>query len=174
MRMLALKCEFCGAPLDLPANTLQAQCLYCDNQILIERGGSPSAAPLRKSPIAGTANSNAKTEIAQLDHEWEAYRATYLTRDERGEYDIPVEEHCRMGMWATLILGAIAILLGYLFGFPSSFATAFTLIVIGCIVVTMVQLQRQMKVARIYVRSKRNYEQERLRLLKKLPSSGLD
>ena len=156
MRMLALKCEFCGAPLDLPVNTLQAQCLYCDNEILIERSGSPSAAPPRKSTVAGTADSNVKKGIAQLDGEWEAYRATYLMRDEKGEYDIPVEEHCRMGMWATLILGAIAILLGSLFGFPSSFAAPFTLIVIGCIVVTMVQLQRQMKVARIYVRSKRN------------------
>ncbi|QDU37357.1 hypothetical protein Mal4_16680 [Maioricimonas rarisocia] len=158
MRMTALTCPHCAAPLDLPARVQRARCDYCGSQLLLSHGNvvEHDAGPARSAPQ----DDAVVRELDQLDREWQAYRRTYLPRDSEGQYFVPDPEHCLYGAWGTGVIGAI----------PSGTFLAMNLLTaaIASAMLTasiIFVLNRQRQIGQVYQRSLANYQQERLKIL---------
>lgn len=165
MRFVALKCDHCGAPLDVPADREQFTCGYCGTGLHLSHP-SPKETPQGKPPDEQTRQILA--ELDQLDREWEAYRAQYLNRSETGEYVIPEEDACRMGAWVAGILGV----LGAILLLSAGWLMAFVVVVLTVGVVLV--LLRQAKVGRVYLRSLDNYRNARMAIVRRLPRESLE
>jgi hypothetical protein len=153
MRMRACQCPSCGAPLDRLATASDADCDYCGTRIehlnLLPSGAE--VAP--RSTLPG--------DILELDHEWEAYRATWLPRDGNGTYFVPDPEHCRTGGWITGGVGAgaaIALLCGGLI--------PLAILPVAVAVGVMLVLRRQAGIGSVYTRSLAHYRATRQSLLR--------
>jgi len=174
MRIIALKCDQCGAPLDVPVEREQLTCPWCGSMLHVSHLGREATAASESTERAPTREQQAiLTQIEKLDAEWEAYRAEYLPRDDAGEYVIPEPEACRMGAWLTGIACVAVAVFGVAAG---ALGWSIFALVIGVVVIFI--LLRQARIAPGYQRSLQNYQTSRRALLDQLPSaesrSGLD
>lgn len=168
MRIIALKCDQCGAPLDVPVEREQLTCPWCGSMLHVSHLHRAAEAETRSTEGEPTREQQAVLDqIQQLDAEWEAYRAQYLPRDEAGEYVIPEPEACRMGAWLTGIVGGGVAIFGIAAG-ALGWTIFALLIAVGLIFV----LLRQARIAPVYQRSLQNYQTSRRALLDQLSGPG--
>jgi hypothetical protein len=167
MRIISLKCDHCGAPLDIPAEREQFNCDYCGSGLHIAQAGRTP----QEAKGDGTAKpvsereQKLESELRQLDAEWEDYRTKYLPRSDSGEYFVPEPEACRMGAWLTGFLSGGAAIMGAVAGAISIMVIA---AIAGIIVVTI--LLRQAKLGVVYQRSVENYRRSRQAIVDQLQS----
>ncbi|HUG91383.1 MAG TPA: serine/threonine-protein kinase [Planctomycetaceae bacterium] len=112
-------------------------------------------------------------ELSELDREWDEYRSTHLNRNRDGSFDVPTVEGSRaaiavaLGFCALLAAGAVfgAITLGTL-----AFFTLMLLAVLVLVPILLMPLLRDLRLARVYTRSQRNYRTLRQQFLRELPA----
>ena len=166
MRIVSLKCDHCGAPLDVPANREQFNCDYCGSGLHIaHRNREPAETENATGEPATEHELRLQVALRQLDAEWEAYRAQYLPRDDSGEYVIPDADACRTGVWVTVVLAGCVAIAGALAGELAILGLA---VVVGVAVAAV--LLRRAKIGTVYLRSVRNYRQSRLAIVNQLKS----
>jgi hypothetical protein len=161
MRIIALTCSQCSGPLDVPADREQITCPWC--RCILHVSQLKPATPSSSGPDVGPL----QAELDQLDAEWEEYRATWLYRDDSGEYVVPEPEACRMGAWATGGIGAIVAIGGLASG---SWGLVILSIVIAGVVIAV--LLRQAKIGEVYQRSLENYRRARQEILSRMPQAS--
>lgn len=96
MKLLPLNCNNCGAPLEAPAGAKYLTCGFCATRLsIVQAGGSYSTEVLeaidtRTQRIAEDVTALRRAEeLAQLDREWEACRASYMTGNADGPMTVP-------------------------------------------------------------------------------------
>jgi len=171
MRILALKCGQCAAPLDLPADSTTRQCDYCGSTNLVKADSTPG-------PEQAAQRSKAEQQLHDLDVEWEAYRRKYLKRREDGTYDIPDPTDWRYQKIGVLAVAGILLLIAIiaqffytLYGEHTTVAFLFLLapIPIGAGIFLM-KLRARHNVGVVYRRSAENYRHERRQILASIHS----
>ncbi len=93
MKMIALTCTQCMAPLDVPLKNSCVQCNYCGTAIHFS---TPPDQTEKKEDVKEESEEEIqiRLEIEKLDKEWEAYRRQFLFNEFSGEYEIPDEKKC--------------------------------------------------------------------------------
>jgi len=177
MRILALKCGQCAAPLDLPADSTTRQCDYCGSTNLVkaDSAAGPDSEP---GPEKVTQLSQADQQLHDLDVEWEAYRRKYLKRREDGTYDIPDPTDWRYQKIGVLAVAGILLLIAVFtqfsymhYGERPAVAFVFLLapIPVGASIL-LLKLRARHKVGVVYRRSVENYRHERRQILASIQS----
>ncbi len=175
MRMRALVCRRCGAPLDVPARIERLACDYCGSHIDVHRRPAPAekANEVSRERVEHSPEERrARQALDELDREWEEYRATYLPRHRTtGQYDVHDPEHCRAGAALVAITGIIGVPL--LFWWGGGRADGVALLAAMTTAVLLVVLLRQAKIGRVYQNSLRNYREARADLVRRLRDAEL-
>lgn len=157
MKLIALTCTQCGAPQDIDFGRSDATCEYCTARLQIERD-AVSAATGASSPRSPNGRDQ-DGQLAELDREWETYRATYLTLREDGTYDVPTEDECRYAIKITVGISLVLIIAAAYWSLPVALVVGvFTAFI-------LVRLGHQLRLGRVYQRSLQNYRLERRRIL---------
>jgi DNA-directed RNA polymerase subunit RPC12/RpoP len=170
MRMRALVCRQCGAPLDVPARIEHLACDYCGCHIEVHRRPAPAEKANAASREHSPEERRARQALDELDREWEEYRATYLPRNRTtGEYDVHDPEHCRAGAALVAIAGSLGVPLLFWWGGVDGLA----LLAAMTTTVLLVVLLRQAKIGRVYQNSLRNYREARADLARRLRDAEL-
>ena len=89
MKMIALTCTQCHAPLDVPAGMVSIQCDYCGSSMHITRNSGQSTTESHPSNEPAEIKA-VRREIEKLDQEWELYRSQFVRTGEDGEYEVPL------------------------------------------------------------------------------------
>jgi DNA-directed RNA polymerase subunit RPC12/RpoP len=159
MRIIALKCAQCAAPIDLPVDATTRRCEYCNSANLVTAHPAPTgekAAQLNK----------VEQELHKLDVEWEAYRRKYLERRDDGSYDIPNPEDVQYQKVGVLAIAGILLLIAVIAGIANDGkGFVFILPIVGVAGFVLLILRSRHKVGIVYACSVENYRQERKRML---------
>ncbi len=88
MKLRAITCEQCSAPLEVPAKATSAKCGYCNSVLHLDQ---PQSQSLKSS---GTDSGNLETirlqnELERLDREWMMQRQSFMIKGKDGEMSIP-------------------------------------------------------------------------------------
>lgn len=157
MRIIALQCSQCSAPLDVPAEREQLTCIWCGSILHV------SQLERLPRPPARAEIDPRQAELDKLDAEWEEYRSIWLTQDSSGQYVVPESDACRMGAWLAGVLGGGIAVVCVAAGNPA-FAIVPLLVAGG----TAVVLLRQAAIAPVYRRSVENYRRSRQEILDRM------
>ncbi|MFG0294932.1 MAG: hypothetical protein ACF8PG_03420 [Maioricimonas sp. JB045] len=158
MQMMALTCPHCAAPLDLPARLHRARCDYCGCQLLLSEGDFVEQRAEQAPPAP--VDDRVRSELDQLDREWQAYRRTYLPRDSNGEYFVPDPEQFLHLAWGTGAFSVILVIGFLVMGMPTG-----AIVTAGLSAAIIFGVNRQRHVGQVYQRSLANYQNERLKLM---------
>ncbi|MEO6788075.1 MAG: hypothetical protein ABI318_18270 [Chthoniobacteraceae bacterium] len=120
MELLSVRCNHCGAPLQIPADARFVTCMYCRSELTVQRTeGSISTEVLqrieqktdRMADDLGVLRIQGQLEI--LDREWQMKRETMLVRNRRGELVEPrgmsVLAGCAIAFFAAPIVMGIGV-----------------------------------------------------------------
>jgi len=96
MKLLALNCNHCGAPLEAPARAQYLTCEYCNVRLAIKRAGKAVYTDVLDQIDSRTERIEQKVdrlttlkEVELLDREWATHREQYLVKDKDGEASVP-------------------------------------------------------------------------------------
>jgi DNA-directed RNA polymerase subunit RPC12/RpoP len=96
MKLLALSCNNCGAPLEAPAKAKFLTCRYCDSRLAVKHTGSAYYTELiekldqRTKEIAGEVEVlQIQNKILQLDNQWMDERDGHMGTDQYGRRSLP-------------------------------------------------------------------------------------
>jgi LSD1 subclass zinc finger protein len=112
VRAVAVTCNGCGAPLDVPAGTRFVTCAYCRSRLEIHRSGNAvysevlDAIDQRTRAIAeSVADIRRQNEVERLDREWAMRRDELLVRDKRGNASPPTAAGSVIGAAIAAVFG---------------------------------------------------------------------
>ncbi len=168
MKMFALTCSQCHAPLDFPAESKNIKCEYCGTAIHISTP-SENVKSENKPVDESEGIKSVRREIDKLDREWEQFRSQFLTKGEDGEYEVPDQKaifHTMVGMkYVGIFIAGIC-----LFVFMPIFDRFPILLVlmVGSILFSYWTLSRKKTFASVYEVSLANYKRLRKQLVNKL------
>lgn len=96
MKLLALSCNHCGAPIEAPAKAKFLTCRYCNSRLAVKQSDGAYYTELletldqRTKDIAEDIEAlRVQNQILQLDNEWTQDRDTYMSTDQRGRRSVP-------------------------------------------------------------------------------------
>ena len=168
MRLLAVTCGRCGAPLDVPAGATSIPCEYCRTPLHIERrDGVPtsSVADHASPPPPGTPSAEPRSpELDRLDQEWMITRQQFMIRGRRGELSVPSGIGSVAGAGMATLLG--------LFLITRSDDTTFRMLAAVFVAVAIVTGAISFLRARRYENAKDEYRTRRRAALEALARSG--
>jgi len=167
--VLSVRCNHCGAPLEVSAGARFLTCSYCNSQLEVHRSGGAVYTEVIEQIDQRTqrierdvAEIKRQNSVEQLDREWEIRRQELLVRNKNGSTDVPTAAGGMVG-------GAIAIVagLGWMaftasMGAPAFFPL-FGLLFIGAGIVAAVT---QMSKADQYTRAESDYRVRREAILR--------
>ncbi len=186
MKMFALTCSQCHAPLDFPAESKNIKCEYCGTAIHISTP-SENVKSENKPVDESEEIKSVRQEIDKLDREWEQFRSQFLTKGEDGEYEVPDQKailHTMVGMKYIGIVIAGFVMVGFFstfssiffshrpsFSHPSPlffFSPILIFLVMAAIMFGYWNLSRKKMFASVYEVSLANYKRLRKQLVNKL------
>jgi LSD1 subclass zinc finger protein len=186
MKMFALTCSQCHAPLDFPAESKNIKCEYCGTAIHIS---TPSENLKSENKPVGESEEikSVRREIDKLDREWEQFRSQFLTKGENGEYEVPDQKdisHTMVGMKyigivivGFFMIGMFSTFRGIFFSHRPSFSHPPALFFLSPIIIFIVvaammfgywNFSRKKIFASVYEVSLANYKRLRKQLVNKL------
>lgn len=128
MRLIALSCNHCGAPLEVPKSANFLTCTYCETRLKVHHEGgaafteSLESIDQRTRDIAEDVEAiRAHQEMEQLDRDWMMDRVKYQTRSENGELSVPTAGGAIIGAVAVSIFGVFWIVMAINMGAPFFF-----------------------------------------------------
>ncbi|HBN75822.1 MAG TPA: hypothetical protein DD473_08390 [Planctomycetaceae bacterium] len=88
MKLSAINCEQCRAPLEVPMKATSVRCGYCNSQLILNRSQShPADVPANNTGCQEL--DPLQKELEQLDNEWKKKRQSYMDNTQDGEIFIP-------------------------------------------------------------------------------------
>jgi LSD1 subclass zinc finger protein len=110
MKLLALNCNRCGAPLEVPEKAKFVTCTFCQTQLAVQRsGGAAYTEALEKldertEQIADDVEIlKLQAELDRLDREWTSGRERYMRADNNGVMSVPT----RAGALAVMLISTV-------------------------------------------------------------------
>ena len=96
MKLLALSCNHCGAPMEVPPKTKFVTCDYCQSRLAVHRSGGAAytevleALDERTQQIAEDVEIiKLQNKLERLDREWMDNRAELMIRGKDGQLRVP-------------------------------------------------------------------------------------
>jgi hypothetical protein len=182
MKLVPVRCQHCGAALEVGEGARYVTCQFCKSQLAVQRTGSAVFTELL-GDIADKTERMAENldairiqnEIEKLDREWQMQREGFLIRSENGNTREPSAAGAVFG-------GAVLILFGILWvsmlshgskaGAPSGILTGFSLIGYGIILFGIFMIAKGPHTAAQFTNARDAYEQRRRKLEKELGESA--
>lgn len=171
MRMIALTCDHCGAPLEVPRKAEHVTCAYCETRLKVQQGGGAfftekiDSIDDRTRQIAEDVSAiRANQEMAELDREWADERLRYQVRGKDSELSVPTQAGAIIGMVAVVAFGIFWIGMATRMGAPAFFpifGVIFILVALGGGVSVMTK-------AKQYGQRQHEYMQHRQQLQQRL------
>jgi LSD1 subclass zinc finger protein len=114
MELLALTCQHCSAPLQVPAGAKFVTCSHCGTQLAIRKTDSVAYTETldeidsRTERMAEQLDDlQRRTAIADLDRQWEMEREQYYVADKHGHRHLPTEGSSIVGGIVITVFGVI-------------------------------------------------------------------
>ena len=169
--VVSVRCNHCGAPLEVSSGARFLTCSYCNAQLEVHRSGGA----VFTEEIAQISQRTERIErdvqqikrqnaIEQLDREWAVRRQELMVRNKDGSRDVPTAIGGVIGGVIAVVVGIFVIVGTTRDGAPPFFPL-FGLLFIGVGVVTVIS---QMVKAEAYTREEAAYRARRAALLKDL------
>jgi hypothetical protein len=166
LQAIAVACNHCGAPLQLPLGTHYANCSYCGARLEVVREGGAACTKVldeiddrTKRIEAGVEELNHRERLEQLDREWMLSRNQYMIQG-RGGSSLPTGAAIAASVFAA-IFGIIWTGLAASMGAPVFFPLFGVIFVIVAIVGGISGANK----ASGYSRAESRYEQQRRSIL---------
>ena len=173
--IVSVRCNHCGAPLQVEAEARYLTCSYCSAQLEVHRSGGAVYTEVlgeigkRTERIERDIQElKRRSAIEQLDREWEMRRQLLLVRNKDGSTDVPSAS-------GGVIGGVIAVIVGFVWmaitagaGAPGIFPL-FGLLFIGAGIFGAVS---QLSKADQYSREESSYQSRRAALLREDGAGG--
>lgn len=128
MRLIALTCNHCGAPLEVPKAANFVTCTYCETRLKVHTEGGAAftetigSIDQRTRDIAEDVEAiRAHQQLEQLDREWLMDRQRFQVRGEDGELSVPSMGVAMIGSIAVSIFGVFWIIMAINMGAPFFF-----------------------------------------------------
>ncbi len=168
MKIISLACNNCGAPLDVPVKTRFLTCNFCDAKLEVQRNESASFTAVLESVNelrSDVQELKLKSELEQVDRDWERERGELLVTDKHGRSSVPSGIHL-VGVVVAVAFGVFwTIFAANMAPFMAIFGILFVVVA----VINGVSLQRK---AALYRERKQSWEERRRRVLQQiLPSA---
>jgi uncharacterized Zn finger protein (UPF0148 family) len=166
MKLLAINCNHCGAPLEVSPKARYVTCSYCDSRLEVHRSGSAAYTEVldsiddRTEKIAKDVEYlKLQSDLEQLDRQWTTDRQQYMIRGKEGQLHVPGSTG---GVVATVLVVLFGLVWTMIAGAMFPPMALFGLIFIGFAVFTAVS---GMKKAEGYRRRQQHYERQRREVL---------
>ncbi len=173
MELISVRCNHCGAPLQIPAEARFVTCMYCKSELTVQRSDGAVCTEVlqrieqktdRMADNLGVLRIQGELEL--LDREWQMKREAMLIRDRRGKLVEPGGSSKLAGCAVGLLMVPVVMMLsiGSMFSSDKSIAPAvFLALVVGVII----NVARKKKLSP-YKSALAEYEQRRAALLQQL------
>jgi LSD1 subclass zinc finger protein len=171
--VVSVRCNHCGAPLEVSSGARFLTCSYCNAQLEVHRSGGA----VFTEEIAQISQRTERIEqavqqikrqnaIEQLDREWQIRRQELMVLNKDGSRDVPTAVGGAIGGVIAVVVG-IVVIVGTTRGSAPPFFPLIGLLFIGVGVVTVIT---QLVKAEAYSREEAAYRARRAALLKELES----
>ena len=177
MKILALTCNHCGAPLEVPAKTRFLTCTFCSSQLEVHRSGNAAYTEVLKAfqeqaeQVADDVETlKLKRELDELDRKWIEERKRHVRRSG----GVPTEEQAGCGLVLGVVLGISTIVAAIGYSVKEGAVTqpallvlliALATLLIGIGVFAYFEASRKFEA---YDLAKRSYEGRRREILQKI------
>jgi len=135
--IVSVRCNHCGAPLQIAANARFLTCTYCGSQLEVHRSGGAVYTEVLQDIDARTqriehdvADIKRQNAIEQLDRQWAIQRQSFLVRNKDGSTDVPTVAGGIVGAVIAVVAGIAWIIFTASAGAPG-FVPLFGLVFIG-------------------------------------------
>lgn len=88
MKLRAITCEQCSAPLEVPAKATSAKCGYCNSLLHLDQP-QPHALKSSENDSSNLDTIRLQNELERLDREWMMKRESFMIKGKNGEMSIP-------------------------------------------------------------------------------------
>jgi len=119
MKLLALNCNRCGAPLEVPQNAKSLTCTFCGTQLSVQRSeGTAYTEAIEEMGertdklVEDVEILKLQGELERLDREWTEEREKYMVRTNEGVMVVPSRSQAQTGKILVVVFGSIFTLLG--------------------------------------------------------------
>lgn len=170
MKLLALTCNHCGAPIEVPAKTNFVTCQFCSTRLKIHAEGNGAYTEVLEQLTETTNRISDNTEVIRLqneleriDREWTMGRDRYMVKGKDGHMSVPTKTGTVFsGIFFMIVAGIMSVAL------LSSPFPIFALFPLAMIVFAVFSLGNAMQKADQYDRSKRSHERRRMDIIREL------
>ena len=114
MKLLALICQHCSAPLQVPENAQYVTCTHCGSQLAVKNAHGAAYTEMLEAIDQRTEEMaeqldvlQRKTALAELDRQWESQREAYYITDKDGERSLPSTSGSIAGGVIVSVFGAL-------------------------------------------------------------------
>jgi hypothetical protein len=171
--VVSVRCNHCGAPLEVAAGASFLTCSYCNSQLEVHRSGGAVYTEVidqinkRTERIERDVQQiKRQNAVEQLDREWEIRRQELLVRNKDGSRDVPTMAGSAIGGIIAIVAGIAWIIFTASMGAPGFFPL-FGLLFIAVGVIASIS---QMTKADAYSREESAYRARREALLRESDS----
>ena len=176
MELLSVRCNHCGAPLQIPADARFVTCMYCRSELTVQRTeGSVSTEVLqrieqktdRMADNLGVIRLQGELEL--LDREWQMKREKMLVRNRRGELTEPRDMSVLAGCAIAFFLAPFIMALGAgSFFHDRNSGAGIVVLIVAVVAIHFIRANRR----RPYKASLAEYEQRRAQLMQQLAAQS--
>lgn len=168
MHIISLRCNVCGAPLQVPARANYITCGFCSAQLAVQRTESAITTETLEAVAAGTEKMaqdletiKIQNELERLDREWTMGIEKYKVRGKDGHYSVPSTGSSVACGVIVIAFGIIWLTIAASIGAPG-FVLLFGLLFVGVAIFNMVNGATK---ANAYAQARQAYETRRHELL---------
>ena len=176
MELISVRCNHCGAPLQIPGDARFVTCGYCKSELTVQRTeGAITTQVLeaisqktdRMADDLGVIRIQGQIEI--LEREWQMKRETMLIRNRRGQLveprDMSVLAGCAIAFFAAPLVMALGV--GALFHNRNSGAVI-VFLVLAAVAIHLIRMNR----SSLYKVALAEYERRRAELMRQLAAQS--
>jgi len=166
MELISLRCDHCGAPLDVKPSSRFVTCGFCHAQLAVHHSGNSYSTELLEELKQTTdllrqdvADLKKDSELERLDRDWERRRQQYMIADKHGVRHVPNEMFSIGASALAAMFGVIWTLFTFAIFRPMAL---FGLVFIGFAI--FIGIHTANKAGR-YRQERRSYERQRRELM---------
>jgi len=176
MELLSVRCNHCGAPLQIPAEARYVTCTYCKSELTVQRNEGTICTEVLQRIEQKTDRMadnldviRLQGELELLDREWQMKRETMLVRDRSGKLVEPGGTSPLAGCAIALVAAPIFMVMsiGSVFSKHNDMAPVVVVMVLMVVAVFAINFVKGLK-GSPYKNALAQYEQRRAVLLQQL------
>ncbi|WP_153556340.1 hypothetical protein [Roseimaritima sediminicola] len=174
MKLISVRCNHCGAPLEVPPTARFVTCGFCDAQLVVHHSGSAHSTELLEEIKATTdglveqvEQLKHREEVEQLDRQWEITQRELQVHGKDGRVSVPSKGGAIFGTVIATVFGFVWMLFagsivarGMRMGLPSA-AALFPLFGLVFIVIGIAGGLLHYSKAQRYEQAKAQYQRRR-------------